>query len=95
MFTFSWSTTLAHDNFNMIQLVDETYANFLARLEYKGYLNNSILFFMGDHGYRFGEIRQTLTGYYEDKLPNLWIWLPPRIRKMYPPWQESLEINSR
>lgn len=62
IFSFSWSTTLPHDNFNMIQLSDDTYAEFLSRIHAKGYLNNTIIFFMGDHGYRFGKIRETLIG---------------------------------
>jgi hypothetical protein len=50
---------------------------------------------MGDHGYRFGQFRQTILGFYEDKLPNLWIFLPPWVREKYPKWQTALEINSR
>jgi arylsulfatase A-like enzyme len=95
IFSFAWSTTLSHGDTNMIQLVDGTYSQLLESLLSKGHLNNTILFFMGDHGYRFGKIRETLIGYYEDRLPNMWIYLPKLIKEMYPDWEEALEINSR
>ncbi len=95
VFSVSWSTENSHEDLNSIQLVDNTYANFLTRIKNKGYLDNTILIFMGDHGYRYGPFRETLLGYYEDKLPNMWIRLPPWIREEFPEWQNALEINSR
>jgi membrane-anchored protein YejM (alkaline phosphatase superfamily) len=96
-FTISWSTKTSHDDINGISLVDVTYANFLNRISQKGYLNNTVLIVMGmgDHGYRFGKYRETKIGYYEDRLPNMWIRLPPHIQKRFPRWQRSLEINSK
>jgi hypothetical protein len=94
-FTISWSTKTSHDDINGISLVDDTYANFLNRIIEKGYLNNTVLILMGDHGYRFGKYRETRIGYYEDRLPNMWITLPPVIQKRFPRWQRSLEINSK
>jgi membrane-anchored protein YejM (alkaline phosphatase superfamily) len=95
IFTFSWSTTLPHDNLNDIQLADDTYFEFLSRMMEKGHLENTILIFMGDHGYRFGGSRETLIGYFEDKLPNLWIRLPDRLKEKFPHWQKNLELNSK
>jgi len=94
LFALSWSTTLPHDNLNYVQLSDDAYSKFILRLEEKGYLENTILFFMGDHGYRYGPTRETLIGYFEDKLPNLWIRVPPRLQEKYPLWQKALQINS-
>jgi arylsulfatase A-like enzyme len=67
----------------------------MERLDKKGLLENSIFIFMGDHGYRYGEFRNTLMGFYEVNLPNMWILLPSWIKKEFPEWQNSLEINSR
>ncbi|XP_021950524.1 uncharacterized protein LOC110847822 [Folsomia candida] len=95
IYSVSWSTEGSHGNSNGIQLVDATYANFFKRIQEKGYLDNTLLIFMGDHGYRYGPFRETILGYYEDKLPNMWIRLPPWIKEEFPEWQTALEINSR
>jgi membrane-anchored protein YejM (alkaline phosphatase superfamily) len=94
-FTLSWATTVSHNDLNGISFLDVLYANFLNRIIEKGYLNNTILIVMGDHGYRYGEFRETVVGYFEQNLPNMWIRLPPRIQKRFPHWQRSLEINSK
>jgi membrane-anchored protein YejM (alkaline phosphatase superfamily) len=94
IFATAWSTTVSHDDLNGIRTLDGMYASFLQRLLKKGYLDNTILFFMGDHGYRYGAFRETLIGYYEDKLPNMWIRLPQRLKERFPHWQRSLELNT-
>lgn len=57
-------------------------------------LNDTILFFISDHGYRYGPIRQTFAGWYEDKLPNFWVYLPPGIRASHPKWADALALNA-
>jgi len=95
VFATSWSTTTSHDSYTGIQLLDEPYRDFLLRLEQKGYLENTIMFFMGDHGYRFGKIRETLIGFYEDKLPNLWIYVGSKVKERFPMWEETFRVNSQ
>jgi hypothetical protein len=90
-FIYSWMTNIAHGDLNQAQGADFTYETFIRSLD----LNNTILFFMSDHGYRYGEIRQTFVGWYEDKLPNFWVYLPPSVRKNFPSWEESLKINTK
>jgi len=95
LFATSWSTRATHSDMNEGQLTDDTYAQFLRRIEEKGHLDNTILFFLSDHGYRNGPTRETVIGYFEDRLPNMWIRLPPKLRKKYPQWQKALEVNSK
>lgn len=95
VFSLFWSTATSHNDLNSIQKLDDTYSAYLTRWKSKGYLDNTLLIVMGDHGYRYGAIRETILGYYEDKLPNMWIKIPPWITEdFYPEWQESLEANS-
>jgi membrane-anchored protein YejM (alkaline phosphatase superfamily) len=94
-FTISWATAVSHDDINGISFLDVLYANFLNRIIGMGYLKDTILIVMGDHGYQFGDFRETVIGYFEQNLPNMWIRLPPRIQKSFPHWQRSLEINSK
>ena len=69
----SWLTQLGHGSLNSLQFSDTTLAEMLESLMSRGVFENTILVVASDHGYRYGKIRATLTGYYEDKLPNLWI----------------------
>lgn len=57
-FIMSWMTSIAHSYLNGAKNGDEIYSNFLRNID----LSNTILFFMSDHGYRFGEIRLTFPG---------------------------------
>jgi membrane-anchored protein YejM (alkaline phosphatase superfamily) len=95
LFTISWATAVSHNDINGISFLDMSYADFLNRIVKKGYLNNTILIVMGDHGYQYGGFRETVIGYFEQNLPNMWIRLPPRIQKRFPDWQRSLEKNSK
>ncbi len=95
IFSLAWSTTGTHGYLNYLQLIDNDYTEFMTRLEQKGILENSIVIFMGNHGYRYGEFRNTLMGSFEVNLPNMWILLPSWIKKEFPEWQTALEINSR
>jgi phosphoglycerol transferase MdoB-like AlkP superfamily enzyme len=94
-FTLSMASVITHDDLNGISVLDGTYANFLNRIIEKGYLKNTILIVMGDHGYQYGGFKKTKIGYFERNLPNMWIRLPLRIQKRFPHWQRSLEINSK
>jgi len=91
----SWLMQLSHDSLNTLQFSDSLFADLLNNLENDGILENTILILVSDHGYNFGGIRETLTGYYENKLPALWIRLPAQIKKSHPDWESSLKNNAR
>jgi membrane-anchored protein YejM (alkaline phosphatase superfamily) len=95
IFSISWSTSGTHNGMNYLQLIDNDYTKFMERLDKTGILEQSIVIFMGDHGYTYDEFRNTLLGSFEVNLPNMWILLPSWIKKEFPEWQNSLEINSR
>lgn len=95
LFSMIWSALYPHNHdHNLIQLVDNDYADFLNRLETKGHLDNTILFFISDHGQRYGPLRETLIGWYEDRLPNFWVYLPPKIKQKHPDFAKAMEVNS-
>ena len=91
LFLMAWLSNLSHANMNALNGADGIYADFLKSSD----LNNTILFFMSDHGSRYGEFRQTLPGWYEDKLPNFWVYLPSSLRQQFPDWLEAVKVNSR
>jgi hypothetical protein len=91
VFIHSWMTSLAHLDINGARFADAKVAAFLQSQD----LSNTILIFMSDHGQRYGAIRETLAGWYEDKLPILSIYIPPSVRHKFPSWKESLIFNSK
>lgn len=55
--------------------------------------NDTIVIFFSDHGMRFGEIRKYFTGWLEERLPFLYIWLPDSFKEKHPELAENLRIN--
>lgn len=95
VFILSWSTARSHGDVTGIAHSDSTYASALDTLRAKGYLDNTLLILLSDHGVRFGPARETRQGWYEDKLPAAWVLLGSNIVKRFPEWNHNLRINSR
>jgi len=57
--------------------------------------NNTIILFISDHGYRFGDFRETFLGFYEESLPFFFIRIPPALKARYPHWYTNLKENSQ
>lgn len=91
VFIHSWLAVMAHECSLGAKYADQLLSNFLQRVDKE----NTIIMFMGDHGEVFGSFRETFQGWYEDKLPVLWVHLPKRLRDLFPGWVSSLHINSK
>lgn len=92
-FTFYWVTTLAHENINTATLGDEDYVNHLKFLNDSGVLNNSILIFLSDHGYRYGPMSRTHQGHLEDRLPYIYWVFPSWFKNKYKLAMDNLKNN--
>lgn len=53
---------LPHDVENQIEQADYALKDMWQELYTGGYLNKSVVFFLSDHGIRYGNIRKTITG---------------------------------
>ncbi|XP_015439519.1 PREDICTED: uncharacterized protein LOC107194414 [Dufourea novaeangliae] len=83
-FLFGFHGELSHDSYNDIGVVDKDLHNWIKDLHELGYLNNTVLILMSDHGHRFAEIRNTLQGKQEERLPFFSFIFPPWFKKTYP-----------
>lgn len=83
-FLFGFHGELSHDSYNDIGLADDDLHNWVKDLEESGHLNNTILIVMSDHGHRFAEIRNTLQGKQEERLPFFSFSFPPWFKKAHP-----------
>lgn len=93
-FGFFWTNTHSHGgSISRTTVMDEYMREYLNRLRNYGILNRSIVFFLSDHGLRAGPTWQTPLGWLEDRLPFLYIWLPPHLQQSHPEFVQSLRVN--
>lgn len=92
-FGFFWTNSFSHEDLSVVSSMDEKVKGYLKQWEVAGILNSSIVFFFSDHGMRFGNIRRYFTGWLEERLPFLYIWLPPAFRQAHPEIVRNLQIN--
>ena len=85
---------ISHDSFHAVQLIDEDLLHFLMEFNRKGYLNNTLLILLGDHGWRYGEFRQTVQGKLEERLPLFTMTFPRWFKKRYPTLAKNLKTNT-
>ncbi|KAF8770958.1 uncharacterized protein LOC129987572 [Argiope bruennichi] len=92
-FSYVMSSSLTHDRLNNAKYADAPTANLLQHLWDSGALNDSVLFFFSDHGVRFGSIRNTYLGKFEERLPFMFIHFPAWFLRRYPHYSENLRKN--
>ena len=78
-FSFNWLTEYTHDFIDVNPQLDNSIKNSLSRLMLKGYLNNTIIFFLSDHGNKLTSYSSTENGKRERILPLLSIRLPKTV----------------
>ncbi|GAB1601031.1 uncharacterized protein LOC115216737 [Argonauta hians] len=94
IFAFSWLNEISHDYLNMVEVGDKDFRDFFKVLNSEGFLDNTFLFFMSDHGHRFDWFRRTLIGRIEDKMPLLILKVPDKFKIKHPQVVRNLEENS-
>lgn len=92
-FALNWLTELAHDWLSQVSAADKDIEEMLKREEEK--LQNTFLFMFSDHGHRFDQIRQTMIGRLEERMPFFSIHVPQKLLKQFPELKEVLEWNSK
>uniref|UniRef100_A0A915L817 Sulfatase N-terminal domain-containing protein n=1 Tax=Romanomermis culicivorax TaxID=13658 RepID=A0A915L817_ROMCU len=75
-------------------MADEIYAKFFREMFDQGFFNKTIVFFFGDHGHRFNEIRQTLIGSFEEHNPMFGLWFPEWFYEQHPHLKGVLRYNT-
>ncbi|CAO4386761.1 unnamed protein product [Caenorhabditis nigoni] len=78
-FSWTWASFLGHNTENGIVHSDNDFYSFMVK--HRKQLDNSFVFFMGDHGLRFGNVRKTFVGALDVNNPFLAISIPKELRK--------------
>ncbi|XP_046386571.1 uncharacterized protein LOC124156217 isoform X2 [Ischnura elegans] len=95
VFGLTWVTSLTHDYLNSAGYLDEPQARLLEEIAATGALNRTVVFFISDHGIRWGGIRETYQGKLEERLPFVYAVLPPSLKERYPSAVANLRRNAR
>ncbi|XP_028146046.2 uncharacterized protein LOC114339588 [Diabrotica virgifera virgifera] len=94
-FGIFWMNTFSHNYLNTPSRMDQTFKKFMEDLKSEGILDSSMVVLLADHGMRFGRIRQTNQGWYEERLPMNFISLPPWFKEEYPRKYQNFKDNSK
>nr|CAH7722093.1 unnamed protein product [Callosobruchus chinensis] len=94
-FGIFWMNTFSHENVSTPSRMDGVFERFFTDLKNDGILEDSMVVLLADHGMRFGPIRSTIQGWYEERLPVNFISVPSWFQQAYPKKYENLKANSR
>lgn len=92
-FQFIWSTSLTHDELNHGRMGDKHLRSTLEWFHTGGYLNQTVLILMSDHGLRWGDIVEYPQGQLEERMPFLFFVVPPWFKEKYARAYENLQGN--
>ncbi|XP_068235936.1 uncharacterized protein [Palaemon carinicauda] len=94
-FAYYWTAASTHDNLKEPAAVDQLCMDYLKLLSEGGYLENTVLFFISDHGLRWGDFRSTYSGMLEERLPFVMIKFPEWFEQEYPEAFQNLHVNTK
>uniref|UniRef100_A0A6P4G1N7 Uncharacterized protein LOC108053295 n=1 Tax=Drosophila rhopaloa TaxID=1041015 RepID=A0A6P4G1N7_DRORH len=79
-----WSNSFSHDSYQMPSKMENYVLQYLLDYQADGVFEQSIMVFLSDHGSRWGEITSLPSVFLEERLPSMFIYLPPWFRAQYP-----------
>lgn len=94
-FSLFWLNSFSHDNVNLPFSMDAKDLEFLTDTDIIQSLNDSIIIIFSDHGFRFGDIRLTYTGWMEERLPFLYFKFPHMFKKTYSTFYKNFRFNAK
>ncbi|KAH9505326.1 hypothetical protein Btru_058349 [Bulinus truncatus] len=94
-FLIHFLVEMTHDDNNLITKMDLEVKNLVQNLYEGGYLNNTLLILMGDHGARYDKVRSTFSGKLEERLPYFGFLFPKWFESKYPDAIQNLRDNTK
>lgn len=92
-FGLFWTNSFSHDTTSKPLLMDSNMVEYFKQLEAIGTLNDTVVVFFSDHGMRYGYSRFSPSGYFEERLPFLFVYLPQLVKDKFPSVVHALEMN--
>ena len=94
-FAFAFMSYLTHAHPNHLSYADNDILRLLRTFVDRNYHDNTVIILFGDHGSRNDDVRNTMQGKLEERLPWLSISVPAWLEKKYPDITSALEHNQR
>ncbi|XP_068217947.1 uncharacterized protein [Palaemon carinicauda] len=94
-FAYYWTASVTHDYLRSAQMADDPSLDLLRKLKAGGYLEHTVLFFVSDHGLRWGSFRSTYAGMLEERMPYITMAFPKWFKEKYPVAMKNLRVNTR
>ncbi|XP_016985417.1 uncharacterized protein LOC108048954 [Drosophila rhopaloa] len=94
-FVFSFHGGLSHDSINLVGAADDDVHDWLVALKERSLLDDTILIMMADHGNRFADVRATLQGKQEERLPFFSFKFPESFKKRFPQEYKNFLANEQ
>ncbi|EDW12006.2 uncharacterized protein LOC6576575 [Drosophila mojavensis] len=95
LFGLYWTKTFSHEDFSAAARVDRNFVRYLELYREHGLFDKAVVILFSLHGQRKGPLMRLASGFLEERLPMLHIYLPPWYRKQYPDVRNALEVNRR
>jgi hypothetical protein len=92
-FMMSWMNNFSHNNNAIPAPMDDRVVTFFHQLKETGAFNTTFIIFLSDHGMRWGKIRNSAIGWYEERLPFIYVWVPEWFRQKHPDTYNALKTN--
>ena len=92
-FGVCWINNFSHSSNTIPATVDERVALFFHQLNETGAFDTTLIIFLSDHGMRWGDIRRTSIGWFEERLPFIYIWVPEWFTQKHPDVYINLKTN--
>ncbi|EDW29576.1 GL22688 [Drosophila persimilis] len=93
LFGLFWTSSCTHDHPRGGELLDGIFVKYLEQFKEYGLFDKAIVVLFSDHGSRYGELAEVSSGFLEERLPMLHIYLPPHYRRRYPEVARALQLN--
>lgn len=94
-FAYFWINNMVHEGVNIAGYLDLHLRDVLKKLDDRGTLKRIVLVLLSDHGVRFGDIRRTPVGRFEDDHPFAFLAFPEWFLNSHPEFAAALETNQR
>ncbi|XP_063412661.1 uncharacterized protein LOC134695363 [Mytilus trossulus] len=94
-FSLSKHIHMTHDSLTRAVTIDRLISKTLQRLHKNSLLNNTFLALFGDHGIKSGKVRPTFIGQLEERLPMMFMYVPPWFKTKYCSYFKNLRTNAR
>ena len=92
-FSFLFHSEYTHGHTSKVRAADQDMLDFLSYMQNNGFLNNTLLLLMSDHGARFNSLRGTIQGKHEERMPFFSLRFPLWFQKKYPEEMKNIKTN--